>query len=63
MLSKADQKLIQENEELKQKLEQYKSAVNELQVLNEIAVAAGNSQNIDQTLNAIVQKILKSSKR
>jgi len=60
MLSKADQKLIQENEELKQKLEQYESAVNELQLLNEIAIASGNSQNIDQTLNTIVQKILRA---
>ncbi len=60
MLSKADQKLIQENEELKQKLEQYKSAVNELQLLNEIAIASGYSQNIDQTLNSIVQKILRA---
>ena len=42
MLNKADQKLLLENEGLKQKLEQYKSAVNELQVLNEIAVVAGN---------------------
>ena len=60
MLSKADQKLIQENEELKQKLEQYKSAVNELQLLNEIAIASGYSQNIDQTLNTMVQKILRA---
>lgn len=60
MLSKADQKLIQGNEELKQKLEQYKSAVNELQLLNEIAIASGYSQNIDQTLNSIVQKILRA---
>ncbi|MDZ7626668.1 MAG: hypothetical protein U5J96_19745 [Ignavibacteriaceae bacterium] len=60
MLSKLDQKLIQENEELKQKLEQYKSAVNELQLLNEIAIASGYSQNIDQTLNTIVQKILRA---
>lgn len=60
MLSKADQKLIQENEEFKQKLEQYKSAVNELQLLNEIAIASGYSQNIDQTLNTIVQKILRA---
>ena len=60
MLNKADQKLIQENEELKQKLEQYESAVNELQLLNEIAIASGNSQNIDQTLNTIVQKILRA---
>ncbi len=60
MLSKTDQKLIQENEELKQKLEQYKSAVNELQVLNESALASGNSQNIEQTLNTIVQKILRA---
>lgn len=60
MLSKADQKLIQENEEPKQKLEQYKSAVNELQLLNEIAIASGNSANVDQTLNTIVQKILRA---
>jgi signal transduction histidine kinase/DNA-binding response OmpR family regulator len=59
-VSKEDQKLIRENEELKQKLEQYKSAVNELEVLNELAIAAGNSQNIDQTLDTIVQKILKA---
>ena len=60
MLSKANQKLIQENEELKQKLEQFKSAVNELQLLNEIAIASGHSQNIDQTLNTMVQKILRA---
>ena len=60
MLNKADQKLIQENEELKQQLEQFKSAVNELQLLNEIAIAAGNSANVDQTLNTIVQKILRA---
>jgi len=60
MLSKADQKLIQENEELKQKLEQYKSAVNELQILNEIAIAAGSSQSTENTLNSIVQKILRA---
>jgi signal transduction histidine kinase/DNA-binding response OmpR family regulator len=60
MLSKADQKLIQENEELKKQLEQFKSAVNELQLLNEIAIAAGNSQSTDQTLNTIVQKILRA---
>jgi signal transduction histidine kinase/DNA-binding response OmpR family regulator len=60
MASKVEQKLIQENEELKQQLEQYKSAVNELQLLNEIAIAAGNSQNTDQTLNTIVQKILRA---
>ena len=43
MLNKADQKLIQENEQLKQQLEQFKSAVNELQLLNEIAIASGYS--------------------
>ncbi|MEJ5263411.1 MAG: ATP-binding protein [Ignavibacterium sp.] len=60
MLSKEEEKLIRENEELKQQLEQYKSAVYELQILNEIAIAAGNSQNTDQTLNTIVQKILRA---
>lgn len=58
MLNKADQKLIRENEELKQKLEQYKWAVKELQLLNDIAVSAGNSRSTDQTLNIIIQKIL-----
>ncbi len=60
MLSKADEKLIQENEELKKRLEQFKSAVDELQLLNEIAIAAGNSQSTDQTLNTIVHKILRA---
>lgn len=59
-MSKAEQKLIQENEELKQKLEQYKSAVNELQLLNEIAIASGYSKNVDQTLNTIIQKVLRA---
>uniref|UniRef100_A0A832G878 histidine kinase n=1 Tax=Ignavibacterium album TaxID=591197 RepID=A0A832G878_9BACT len=60
MLSKEEEKLIRENEELKQRLEQYKSAIYELQILNEIAIAAGNSQSTDQTLNTIVQKILRA---
>jgi signal transduction histidine kinase/DNA-binding response OmpR family regulator len=60
MLNKSDQKLIEENEQLKQQLEQYKSAVNELQILNEIAIAAGSSQSTDQTLNTIVHKILRA---
>ena len=60
MLNKSDQKIIEENELLKQQLEQYKSAVNELQILNEIAVAVGNSAIVDQTLNTIVQKILRA---
>lgn len=59
-MSKAEQKLIQENEELRQKLEQYKSAVNELQLLNEIAIASGYSKNVDQTLNTIIQKVLRA---
>ncbi|MFN3872669.1 MAG: ATP-binding protein [Ignavibacterium sp.] len=58
MLRKADQKLIQENAELKQKLDEFKSAVNELQILNDIAVSAGSSKSTDQTLNIIIQKIL-----
>lgn len=60
MSNQADKKLIEESDELKQQLEQYKSAVDELQILNEIAVAAGNSQSTDQTLNIIVQKILRA---
>ncbi len=60
MLSKEEQKLIQENEQLKQQLQQYKSAVNELELLNEIAIAAGNSKDVDQTLSGIVHKTLKA---
>ncbi len=58
MTSKEEHKLIKENNELKQQLEKYKSAVNELQLLNEIAIASGYSKNVDQTLNIIVQKII-----
>lgn len=58
MLNKTNQKLIKENAELKEKLEVFKSAVNELQILNDIAVSAGNSKSTDQTLNIIIQKIL-----
>jgi signal transduction histidine kinase/DNA-binding response OmpR family regulator len=57
-VNKEEQKLLKENEELKQQLEQFKSAVNELQILNEIAIASGSTQNTNQTLNTIVQKIL-----
>ncbi len=37
----------------------YLAAVTELKVLNEIAVEAGSTVNVDQTLNLIVQKTIK----
>ena len=47
-------------EQLESELLGFRSAVEELKILNEIAVAAGKASNIDQTLNIIVQKIIKS---
>ncbi len=47
-------------EQLENELNGFRSAVEELKVLNEIAVAAGKATDIDQTLNIIVQKIIKS---
>lgn len=47
-------------EQLEIELSGFRSAVEELKILNEIAVAAGKAANIDQTLNIIVQKIIKS---
>ncbi|MBK7377952.1 MAG: response regulator [Ignavibacteriales bacterium] len=46
--------------ELEDELIGFRSAVEELKILNEIAVAAGKASNIDQTLNIIVQKIIKA---
>ena len=47
-------------EQLESELNGFRSAVEELKILNEIAVAAGKASNIDQTLNIIVQKIIKT---
>jgi len=47
-------------EQLESELDGFRSAVEELKVLNDIAVSAGKASNIDQTLNIIVQKIIKS---
>jgi signal transduction histidine kinase/DNA-binding response OmpR family regulator len=60
MLNKKDQKFADENSELKKQLEKYRSALNELQLLNEIAVAAGNAADIDQMLNIMLQKTLRA---
>ena len=46
--------------QLEDELSGFQNAVAELKILNEIAVAAGKASNIDQTLNIIVQKIIKS---
>lgn len=46
--------------QLESELNGFRSAVEELKVLNEIAVAAGKASKIDQTLNIIVQKIIKT---
>jgi signal transduction histidine kinase/DNA-binding response OmpR family regulator len=45
---------------LRKELEEYRSAVAELQLLNDIAVTAGASSDVDQTLHQIVQRTLKS---
>ena len=46
--------------QLEDELSGFQNAVAELKILNEIAVAAGKASDIDQTLNIIVQKIIKS---
>lgn len=46
--------------QLEDELSGFQNAVAELKILNEIAVSAGKASNIDQTLNIIVQKIIKS---
>jgi len=46
--------------QLESELDGFRSAVEELKVLNDIAVAVGKASDIDQTLNIIVQKIIKS---
>ena len=47
-------------QQLESELSGSRSAVEELKVLNEIAVAAGKTVNVDQTLDIIVQKIIKA---
>lgn len=47
-------------EQLENELISFQSAVSELKILNEIAVAASKAANVDQTLNIIVQKTIKS---
>jgi len=59
MLNKID-KYEKKIKELESELVSFQFAVAELKVLNEIAVSAGKASNIDQTLNIIVQKIIKS---
>jgi len=59
MIDKTD-KYQKRIEQLESELEGFRSAVEELKILNEIAVATGKASNIDQTLNIIVQKIIKS---
>ena len=46
----------------KQELNHLKSAVEELTVLNELAIAAGSSMEVDQVLDIIVQKSIKAMK-
>ena len=53
-------KYEQKIQQLESELNGFRSAVEELKVLNEIAVAVGNASDMDQTLNIIVQKIIKS---
>ena len=45
-------------QQLEDKLSSFQNAVSELKVLNEIAVAAGRSVNLDQTLNLILNKTI-----
>ena len=59
MIDKTD-KYQKRIEQLEDELDGFRSAVEELKVLNEIAVAAGKASDIDQTLNIIVQKTIKS---
>ncbi|MBP1654257.1 MAG: response regulator, partial [Bacteroidetes bacterium] len=47
-------------DELRRMVEQYRSAVGDLQLLNDIAVTAGTSVDLDQTLHEIVERTLKA---
>ncbi|MCH8081982.1 MAG: hypothetical protein IID52_06325, partial [Proteobacteria bacterium] len=53
-----NQKIIQ----LESELHQLKSAVEELTVLNDLAIAAGTSMEVDQMLDIIVEKSIKAVK-
>jgi signal transduction histidine kinase/DNA-binding response OmpR family regulator len=55
MLKNTD-KYEQEITRLKNELEKYKTAVAELNTLNELAIAAGRAFDVDQMLNIIVKK-------
>ncbi len=46
--------------DLESQIQRLKSAVEELRVLNEIAVAAGRATNVDEMLNLVVQKSTKA---
>ncbi len=43
---------------LKSEINSFQSAVSELQVLNDIAVAAGRTENVDETLKLILNKTI-----
>jgi signal transduction histidine kinase/DNA-binding response OmpR family regulator len=47
-------------DELRRAVERYRSAVAELQLLNDIAVTAGTSIDVDQTLHEIIDRTLKA---
>ena len=47
-------------QELEEELNNAKSAVEELKVLNEIAIGAGRAIDVDQTLNIVLQKTIKA---
>jgi sigma-B regulation protein RsbU (phosphoserine phosphatase) len=49
-------------EELEQQIERLKSSVEELILLNDLALAASSSLDVDQMLNTIVQKSIKAVK-
>ena len=55
-MGKQSQKIL----ELEKKVAELKSAVAELEVLNEIAVSASKAVDVDQILNLIVQKSIKT---
>ena len=57
MLNKKN-KLEKRIQELESKLESVKTAVTELKVLNEIAIDAGKTENVEQTLELILNKTL-----
>ena len=55
---KSNEKYEKRIQQLESELNSYQAAVEELKVLNEIAIAAGKATDIDQTLNIIVKKII-----